>query len=202
MLRSLFGGRKRKPNSTAASVDTTIREARVGDVVVIHGLALEYDDCYFIIERLHRYGGNGMTWYELEIADAEYRIWLEWSYDRAGLFITATDDRRPVSLEAVGLTEDDLNQFEDLRSIDQGVEIDGLWYVYRNSFEAFYFQDNRPTNGEGFYMWEFLSEDDRRVLAIIKYTGEPYYVHFSEIIPPENVQVYPGERPDSRNRGR
>ena len=194
MLRSLFGRGRKRPTTPSPRVETSLRDARVGDVLVIQGLALEYDDCYFIVENVHRYGGNRITWYELVVADAESRIWLEWSEDGNDLFITATDDRRPVGLESLGLSEDELLSMDERRSIDRSITVDGLRYIYRNSFEAFYFRDNRPTDGEGFYMWEFLSEDESRTLAVTKFEGVPFEAHFSEIVLPENVHLYPGER--------
>ena len=200
MLRSLFGRGRKRPQTGGAPVETTIREARVGDVVVIQGLALEYDDCFFVVENVHRYGGNGIIWFELVVADADNRVWLEWSDDGTDLFITATDDRRPVGLESIGLTESALMQMDEQRSIDRSIVVDGLRFVYRNSFEAFYFRDNRPSDGEGFYMWEFLSEDEQRTLAITKFEGVPFEAHFSEIIPPENVHLYAAERPEQRSR--
>ena len=200
MLRSLFGRGRRKSNPANARIETSIKDARVGDVVVIQGFALEYDDCFFVVEELHRYGGSGIIWYELVVVDGESRIWLEWSQDGADLFVTATDNRRPVGLESIGMTEADLMSLDHQRSIDRSIVIDGLNYVYRNSFEAFYFRDNRPTDGEGFYMWEFLSEDERRVLAITKFEGIPFEAHFSEIVAPANIHLYPGERPEQRSR--
>ena len=200
MLRSLFGRGKKKQEPTSARLECTIRDARVGDVVVVKGFALEYEDCYFVVENVHRYGGSGIAWYELVVADAENRLWLEWSEDGAGLFVTATDNRRPVGLESIGLTESRLLDMEESRSIDRSVEADGLKYFYRNSFEAFYFQDNRPTDGEGFYLWEFLSDDESKVLSIAKFEGVPFEVHFAEIIPSENVLLYPGDRPEQRSR--
>ena len=200
MLRSLFGKGKKKREPTNVRLETSIRDARVGDVVVIQGLALEYEDCYFVVENIHRYGGSGIVWFELVVADSDKRIWLEWSEDDSGLFVTATDNRRPVGLESIGLTESDLMSIDDQRSIDRSIVVDGLRYIYRNSFEAFYFRDNRPTNGEGFYMWEFLAEDESRTLAITKFEDVPFEAHFSEIMDPDNVHLYPGERPEHRSR--
>lgn len=200
MLRSLFGRGRKRNNPPNTRVETSIRDARVGDVLVIQGFALEYDDCFFVVEELHRYGGSGIIWYEVVAADAENRIWLEWSEDETGLFVTATDDRRPVGLEALGMKESDLMALDEQRSIDRSITIDGLPFMYRNSFEAFYFRDNRPTDGEGFYMWEFLAEDESKILAITKFEGIPFEAHFSEVVTPENIHLYPGERPQQRSR--
>lgn len=200
MLRSLFGRGKRRPPSSSTPIENTVRDARVGDVVVVQGFALEYDDCYFLVENVHRYGGSGIVWYELVVADSENRLWIEWSEDESGLHVTATDDRRPVGLESIGLAESDLLDMDSSRSIDRSVEVDGLRYLYRNSFEAFFFRDNRPSNGEGFYLWEFLAEDESKVLSITKFEGVPFEAHFAEIIASENVLLYPGERPEQRSR--
>ena len=200
MLRSLFGRGRKRNSPPNTRIETSIKDARVGDVLVIQGFALEYDDCFFVVEELHRYGGSGIIWYELVAADADNRLWLEWSEDETGLFVTATDNRRPVGLEAIGMKQADLLALDEQRSIDRSITIDGLRFMYRNSFEAFYFRDNRPTDGEGFYMWEFLAEDESRVLAITKFEGVPFEAHFSEIVSPENIHLYPGERPEQRSR--
>ena len=73
MMRSLFGRGRKKPEPRGQSAGESIRDARVGDVVVVQGLDLDYDEVYFLVENLHRYGGNGIIWYELVLADAEKR---------------------------------------------------------------------------------------------------------------------------------
>lgn len=198
MLRSLFGrGKKRPPPAPVPG--NTLRDAQVGDVVVVHGLSLEYDSLYFVVENIHRYGGSRVIWYELVVADADQRLWLEWLDEGGELFITATDDRRPVTLEALGLTEADLITLDEEHSIGNSITVAGRRFSYRNSFEAFYFRNNQGT-GEGFYLWDFLSEDEDRSLSIVKYEGAPYEAHFSTVLSPENVTLYPGARPEQRNR--
>ena len=198
MLRSLFGRGKRRP-AVAPQPGNTIREAQVGDVVVVQGLALEYDDRYFVVEKVHRYGGNRIIWFELEVADGEQRLWLEWQDEGGELFITATDDRRPVTLAALELTEADLITLDEEHSIGNGISVEGRRFCYRNSFEAFYFRNNQG-NGEGFYLWDFLAEDEERALSIVKYEGNPYEAHFSEVLAPDQVILYPGARPEQRKR--
>ena len=199
MLRSLFGKGKKRPPGGGRLPGNTIRDAQVGDVVVVRGLALEYDDLYFVVENRHRYGGNGIIWYEVVAADADRRVWLEWQDDGDELFVTASADRRPTSLEALGLTEADLITLDEQRSIGNYVTFEDQHYFYRNSHEAFFFQDNRAT-GEGFYLWDFMAEDESRTLAVTKFEGVPYEAHFSEVIPPDGVILYPGERPEQRSR--
>ena len=81
MMRLLFGRGRKKPAPRNLPDGESIRDTRVGDVVVIQGLALVYDDLYFVVENVYRYEGSGIIWYELVVADADKRVWLEWVDD-------------------------------------------------------------------------------------------------------------------------
>ncbi len=205
-LGRLFGRLMGRGNNRPAGIadravaDNSIRAAQVGDVVVVQGLHLDYDDAYLLVEQLHRYAGSGIEWRELVAADAQRRVWLEWSGDGNNLFVTAATERRPVGLDAIGLTEDDLIALDEAHSIDNGVVIEERRYSYRNSFEAFYYPGDRAGEGEGFYMWEFLADDGQDLLAITKFEGLPFEAHFSEIIDPDSVLLYPGERSETQRR--
>ena len=197
LLDRLLGRRRYQPSRPAPPpADTSIRAARVGDVVVVRNLDLEYDDAYLVIERIRRYAGTGTEWWEAVASDGRRQLWLEWSFDRGELFVTVSTDRRPASLEAIGLTEDDMTALDMEHSIDNGVIIDGRRYSYRNSFEAFYHQDSRPGGGR-FYLWEFIADDGKQTLSVIKYEGMPYEAYFSDVIAPDDVLLYPGERPET-----
>ncbi len=199
LLDRLLGRRRYQPSGqTGRLADTTIRAARAGDVVVVQGLHLDYDDAYLVVEHVHRYAGvgNSIEWREVVAADAGRRVWLEWSVDREGLFVTAATDRRPVGLETIGLTEADLVALDEEHSINNGVIIAGQRYSYRNSFEAFYHQDGQ-FDGEGFYIWDFMADHEQQTLAITKFEGTPFEAYFSDVISPDNVLLYPGERPET-----
>ena len=193
MFKSLFGKKnKRVPASKNISETDSIRDASVGDVFLIQGLSLEYDDAYFFIEEIDRYETPSGEWYEVAGADGENKVWVEWSQGRE-LFITATDNRKPEGLSSIGITEEELMRVDEEHSIDNYITVDDQRYYYRNSSEAFYFRDNRG-EGEGFYLWDFMSEDEHRVLSITKWEGIPFESFFGEVIPPDNVTIYKGER--------
>ena len=199
MVRSFFGRRKRKRGAgSGPAQDESIRVAKVGDVVSIQGLALEYDDLYFFVERIHRYSSDGDTWYELTCVDGDTHIWIDWTagYD---LFITATDDPDPTGLASIGLTEDQLIELDEENSIDNRIEVEGDLYYYKNSSEVMFYQDNRG-RGKGFYHWDFIREDGDRALAVSKWEGRPFEVAFSEVIAPNRITLYKGERTDSESR--
>ena len=109
MLRSLFGrNRKRKGiGATGPAQDDSIRSVKVGDVLSIQGLAFEYDDRYFYVEKIHRYANEADTWYELTCVDGDTHIWIDWT-DGYELLVTATDDPDPVGLGSIELTEEQL----------------------------------------------------------------------------------------------
>ena len=208
MLRKLFGTRKkqRTPDLRQTSLDAGIRDARVGDEVSIVGLTEGYDDVYrtierrdnFVIERVNRYESAAGEWFELIGVDEERRLWIEWA-DEGELFVTATTDRTPLGLSTVGLTEDKLIRMDEEHSIDNSITYEGARYLYKNSNEVNYFQDNLD-EGEGFYLWDFVSEEKSRALSVVKWEGAPFQVFISQIIPPGNITVYKRGRPGDRPR--
>ena len=126
MLRSIFGKGKKKggKDSGSSAHDDSIRAAKVGDVVSIAGLRLEYDDLYFFVEKIDRYATNNETWYEALCVEGENQVWLDWS-DGYELAITATDDPDPKGLASIGTTEEELIQLDEQHSIDNYIEVDG-----------------------------------------------------------------------------
>ena len=193
MLRSIFGRRKRKKDSPAGPPrDSSIRDARVGDVVSIVGLSLEYDDVYFFVERVHRYSSHGETWHEMVCSDGDNRVWVDWvdSYD---LFVTATDNANPSGLSSAGLTEEVLIELDEENSIDNHIEVNGDVYHYKSSSEVLFYQDGRDP-GQGFYAWDFIRDQGDRVMSVSKWEGRPFEVSFSEVISPDNITLYPGDR--------
>lgn len=197
MLRSIFGKGKKKVGGSSgnASQDDSIRTAKVGDVVSISGMRLEYDDLYFFIEKIDRYATDSETWYELLCVEGENQVWLDWS-DGYELAITVTDDPDPVGLGSIGTTEDELIHLDEEHSIDNYIEVEGEKYYYRNSAEVLFYQDNRG-QGEGFYNWDLVQEDGERVLSITKWEGKPFEATFSEVISPDRIVLYKGECGDA-----
>ena len=186
MFRPLFGRKKKPPAST--SLGDSIKDAVVGDVFTITDLSIEYEDSYFIIEKLNRYTSAGGQWHELLGVDGDDRLWIYWS-DQGGLSITVMSDERPIGLSSLGLDGEDLIRMDEEQSIDNNVTIDGARYYYTNSAEAFYYEDNTG-NGEGFYVWDFASEDGTRVLSIDKWEGQPFQAYVNDIVSPDSITVY------------
>ena len=190
MFRSLFGKRKRGRSSEADSSlhDETIRSAGVGDVLVITGFSPTFEDAYFLIERVSRYESPFGKSYELICVDGDRRAGIEWSEDDE-LHISVTEQDAAVGLASVGLTNDKLVSMDEEQSTDNHITFEDEQYFYGNSYETFYFKDNKG-QGEGFYMWEFVSEDREKMIAVVKYEGMPYEVYPSVAVSPSIVSVF------------
>ena len=185
MLDSLFRRRKKKPPASS-SVGDSIKDARVGDVFTVTGFTLDYEDSYFIIEKMNRYESFSGVSYELLAADGEKKLWVHWS-DEAGLFVTAMAEGRPIGLTKLGLTEQELVRTDEQHSIDNYIDYDGVRFHYANSGEAFCFEDN-VGDGAGFYLWEFAGE--HKALSIDKWEGSPFQAYVSDVLSPDSFTVY------------
>ena len=141
--------RERPPESSG--LGDTVKDARVGDVFTVSDLSIEYEESYFIIEKLNRYESSVGRWYEVLGADGDKKLWLQWS-DDGGLHVSAMADGRPMGLSRLGLVEAQLVKMDDDQSIDNSFTYEDTRFHYQFSGEAQYYQDDRGS-GEGFYLW-------------------------------------------------
>ena len=206
MFRSRFGkGKKPRTSQPARPVlDDSIRNAQVGDEVALFGLTEGFDDVFrtierrdsFVVEQKNRYESDAGEWFEVIGEDGERRFWVEWA-EEDELFVTATTNKRPMGLASVGLTEKKIIQMDEENSIDNYFVFEGKSYYYKNSQEAIYYEDEEG-DGEGFYLWDFVSREENRALSIIKWEGVPFQVFFSEVVPPGKISVLKGQTPENR----
>ena len=187
MLGSLFGRKRKKPQRDA-SPSENIRDAEKGDVFTVTGHALKYEDSYFIVEQVDRYSSAAGNWREVRGADGENKVWVTWSEEAGTQYVTVCPDDRPVGLEALGLTEEDMIRLDDEQSISHYVTVDGTDFYYRFSTETTLYEGG--AGGQAFYMWDLVSEDDTRVLTVDKWEGLPFRARFSDVVPPESITLY------------
>ena len=186
VFRSLFGGRRKKPETQE---EDTLANAGVGDVVVIAGFAPNLDDAFFLIESRNRYEAATGVWRELVGVDGDRRVCIEYSGDGASLFISVSEYGAAMGLASLGLDEQRLIEMDEQHSIDNYVEYRGERYYYTNSQEVYFFV-NDGGEGEGYYGWEFLSTDRRKLLSVVKWEGVPFEVYTSQVVSPSIVSVY------------
>ncbi len=189
MVRSLFGrGKKKRAKPASESLGESIIDAAPGDVFTITGLSIEYEDSYFVIDKVHKYESSYSEWREVIASDGEHKIVLNWS-DDGELFVTAAPETRPMGLGTLGVSEDDLSRMDSEHSLDNHLDFDGARYNYKNSGEAFFYENTTGT-AERFWIWEFASEDEDKVLSIDKWEDTPFQGYASEVVPPESIAVY------------
>ena len=150
-----------------------VTDARTGDVLSIAGAGDRMTDLDYTVDRGTRYEAGSRTWVELSGPYLDRRVSLRIGGDEE-VEVFVHSDPRKVTLEDLGLSEDDL---------------DGVTWMYRLSREVRAWRDNQPAP-TGFYYWEFFTQDGKRVLGIRKAEGEPFTVTLWTWLNAGDVTVY------------
>jgi hypothetical protein len=167
-----------------------ITDARAGDVLSIAGAGDRMTDLDFTVERGTRFEAGARTWVELTGPYHERRVALRVGGDEeVEVFLHATPER--VTLEDLGLSEDDLAQMDERQNTADNFEYAGATWTYLLSREVRSWRDNQAQPG-GFYYWEFRTTDGARLLALRKAEGEPFAVTEYNAVSPSDVTVYRG----------
>ena len=82
-----------------------------------------------------------------------------------------------------------MERLDDEKSIDNHITFEGERYGYKNSYEAFLFKDDKG-EGDGFWIWEFISDDLKKIVSVVKWGDMPFEVYTSAVISPDLVSVY------------
>ena len=188
MFRSIFG-RKKKKASGEEPADDTIRAAGVGDIVFIPGFWDTGEDAYLIVEEINRLESAYGESREVIGVDGERHASLEWT-DDGGLHISVTTQERPLGLSAVGLDYDTLVEWDNEKSIENRIECEGEIYYYRNSYEVLHFRGDSEEAGGGFWLWEFVRDDEEGGVTVVKWEGLPFEVYLYVSVSPHLVTVY------------
>jgi len=196
VLMNLF---KKSPKPLPAPVrpaedlaNLKVTDARVGDSLSISGAGDSMTDLDFTVDRGTRLDAGSRSWVELSGAYQERRVTLRvGGEDEIEVYLHA--EPRKVSLEDLALTEDDLAQMDERQNPSDSFEFDNATWLYRLSREVKAWRDNQP-QPTGFYYWEFLTQDARRLLGIRKAEGEPFTVTLYTWVPAPDVTVYRGGR--------
>ena len=180
------GGAPAAPKADLASL--TVADARTGDVVSISGAGENLSDLDFTIDRRSRCEAGEKQWFELSGLHREHRIVLE-VRDEDELEVRGFLQGFKLSLEDLGLSEDDLAQMDQRQNTADNFEYGGKnWYNQRRK-EMRVFRDGQQ-QGAGYYGWEFIEEGGARYLSIRKREGEPFSAGVAVKLNPADITVF------------
>jgi hypothetical protein len=168
-----------------------VADARVGDVISITGAGDNFSDLDFTADRYTRFDAGAHPWFELSGTYRERRVALRVAGDE-DLELAVHNDTRKLSVEDLGLAEDDLAQMDERQNTADSFEFDSKVWYYRRSREVRAWRDgqSRPA---AFYYWEFHEQDGKGLLTVRKLEGEPFAVSLYSEIPEGDVTVYRGK---------
>jgi hypothetical protein len=168
-----------------------ISDAREGDVISVSGAGDNFSDLDFTADRHTRFDAGAHPWFELSGSYRERRVSLRVAGDEEVEVAIHSDPRR-LTLEDLGLAEEDLAQMDERQNTADSFEFDGKVWYYRRSREAKAWRNGRPAQPAGFYYWEFQEQGGKGLIAIRKVEGEPFAVTLYTEVPEGNVTVYRG----------
>jgi hypothetical protein len=190
VLMQLF---KRQPTPAAPAADLAnlkVTDARAGDAISISGAGDNYTDLDFTADRLTNYDAGTRRWFEVSGPYLERRVALRVGGDEE-VEVYLHSGARKLTLEDVGLAEEELAEMDERQNTADSFEFDGKVWLYRLSREV------RATRGDqavpaGFYYWEFLEQAGKGMIAVRKAEGEPFTVTLYLGIAPSDVTIYRG----------
>ena len=169
-----------------------VTDARVGDMISVSGAGDDLSDLDFTADRCAWYEAGPRRWFELSGGYRERRVALRVATGDDVEAAIETDPRK-LTIEDLGVSEDDLAQMDERQNTADFFEFDGKTWLYRLSREV---QVRRSDEAAvaGFYYWEFQEQGGKRLLGLRKAEGEPFVVTLATTIYPGDVTVYRGGR--------
>jgi len=191
VLMQLF---KKSPTPAAATgpdlANLKATDARVGDVLSISGAGDNMTDLDFTVDRSTRFDlGARRSTLLSGLYHGERRVSLRVVVDE-DVEVSVENDPRKLTLEDLGLSEDDLAQMDERQNTADSFEFDGQVWMYRRSREVKAWRDDQ-TQPTGLYYWEFQA--GKRWLVIRKPEAEPFAVALYAEVPASDVTVYRGK---------
>jgi hypothetical protein len=166
-------------------------DARVGDAISISGAGDAMTDLDFTVDRSTWYQAGSRQWFELSGPYKERRVAMRVS-NADEIEVSLHIDPRKLTLEDLGLAEEDLAQMDERQNTADSFEFDGRTFMYHLSREGQSKRTDLP-QPEGFYYWEFVEQGGPGLIAARKAEGEPFSVMLYTDINAGDVTVYRGK---------
>lgn len=181
VLMQLF--KKSTPPAPVADLaNLKVTDARAGDAISISGAGDNYTDLDFTADRLTHYDAGTRRWFEVSGPYLERRVALRVGGDDE-VEVSLHSDPRKLTIEDLGLAEEDLAEIDERQNTADSFEFDGKVWLYRLSREV-------RTDTAGFYYWEFQEQAGKGLIAVRKPEGEPFAVTLYTGIAPSDVTIY------------
>lgn len=195
VLMNLFKKHPTPPAPTGPVEDLAnlkATDARVGDSFSISGVGDDMTDLDFTADRSTWIQAGARQWLEVSGPYRNRRVSMR-AANNEEIEVSVHTDPRKLTVEDLGLSEDDLAQLDERQNTADNFEFDGKLWLYVLSREAQSKRTDLP-QPEAFYYWEFREQDGPGILALRKAEGEPFSVTLFYTIPAGNVTVYRGGR--------
>jgi hypothetical protein len=180
----------RAPAADLAHLKAT--DARVEDMISVSGAGDDLSDLDFTADRCAWFEAGPRRWFELSGGYRERRVALRVATGDDVEAAVETEPRK-LTIEDLGVSEDDLAQMDERQNTADFFEFDGKTWLYRLSREV---QVRRSDEAAvaGFYYWEFQEQGGKGLLGLRKAESEPFAVTLATTIYPGDVTVYRGGR--------
>jgi hypothetical protein len=168
----------------------SVIDALPGDSLSIVGAGKDFSDLDFTVDRRDQLEAGQRLWYEVSGPYREQRVRLE-IIPGDVMQVRGWFDGRMITLDELGLCEDDLAAMDDRQNPADFFDFGGKFWLFRWSREVGIFHRDQSI-GTGFYCWEFAEQGGDRFLQIRKLEGEPFSGFIVNKVNPGDVTVYRG----------
>jgi hypothetical protein len=183
VLMQLF--KKSTPPSAPVAdlANLKVTDARAGDAISISGAGDNYTDLDFTADRLTHYDAGSRRWFELSGPYLERRVAVRVMEGDDGVEVSLHSDPRKLTMEDLGLSEEDLAEMDERQNTADSFEFEGKVWLYLLSREV-------RTDTAGFYYWEFREQAGKGMIAIRKAESEPFTITLYTGLNAADVTIY------------
>jgi len=192
VLMELFKKSKTPPQPVEDLANLKVSDARIGDSLSISGAGDNMTDLDFTAESSTWIDAGSRRWFELSGPYKERRVTLRVDASDEDVEVFLHGDPRKVTLEDLGLSEEDLAEMDERQNTGDTFEFESKVWGYRMSHEVHATRNNLP-QPRGFYYWEFREQNGGGMVVVRKEENEPFAVVRYQAINPGDVTVYRGK---------
>ena len=163
-------------------------DARPGDTISVVGAGDDFADLDFTVDRRSILEIGAQQWVEVSGPYRNRRVTLEALNSADSCEVLAWVDGRTITLDELGLLEEDLTEIDKRQNPADNFEFEGVVWKFRWSREIGILAE-RATTGPGCYVWRFRDEK-KRSLTVRKFLSEPFAAYLSVPVDAGDVTVF------------